>query len=103
MPGLPYLRKLSLDDFEISVILSFRVLKYGNISQKSWKLNTRTFSFQASCAREPKSQWRGLMTTPTISGASAPIRRVRVDEHSNFQFGHLILEDFQRLAYPYRG
>ena len=50
MSGLPYLRKLSLDDFKISVILSFRVLKYGNISQKSWKLNTRTFSFQASCA-----------------------------------------------------
>ena len=52
MSGLPYLRKLSLDDFKISVILSFRVLKYGNISQKSWKLNTRTFSFQASCASE---------------------------------------------------
>ena len=50
MPGLPYLRKLSLDYFKISVILSLRVLKYGNISQKSWKLNTRTFSFQASCA-----------------------------------------------------
>ena len=49
MSGLPYLKKLSLDDFEISVILSFWVLKYGNISQKSWKLNTRTFSFQASC------------------------------------------------------
>ena len=49
MSGLPYLRKLSLDDFKISVILSLRVLKYGNISQKSWKLNTRTFSFQASC------------------------------------------------------
>ena len=50
MPGLPYLRKLSLDYFKISVILSLRVLKYGNISQKSWKLNTRTFPFQASCA-----------------------------------------------------
>ena len=52
MSGLPYLRKLSLDDFKISVILSFRVLKYGNISQKSWELNTRTFSFQASCATD---------------------------------------------------
>ena len=52
MPGLPYLRKLSFDDFEISVILSLRVLKYGNISQKSWELNTRTFSFKASCAQE---------------------------------------------------
>ena len=50
MSGLPYLRKLSLDDFKISVILSLRVLKYGNISQTSWELNTRTFSFQASCA-----------------------------------------------------
>ena len=49
MSGLPYLRKLSLDYFEISVIMSFRVLKYGNICQKSWKPNTRTFSFQASC------------------------------------------------------
>ena len=49
MSGLPYLRKLSLDDFKISVILSLRVLKYGNISQKSWELNTRTFLFQASC------------------------------------------------------
>ena len=52
MSGLPYLRKLSLDYFKISVILSFRVLKYGNIGQKSWKLNTRTFSFQASCVNE---------------------------------------------------
>ena len=52
MPGLPYLRKLSLDDFKISFILFFRVLKYGNISQKSWKLNTTTFSFQAFCALE---------------------------------------------------
>ena len=49
MPGLPYLRKLSLDYFKISVILSLRVLKYGNMSQKSWELNRRTFSFQAFC------------------------------------------------------
>ena len=52
MPGLPYLRALSLDYFIISVIMSLRVLKYGNISQKSWKLNTTTFSFQAFCALE---------------------------------------------------
>ena len=62
MPGLPYLRKLSLDDFKISVILSFRVLKYGNISQKSWKLNTRTFSFQASCARSSAGGRAGALT-----------------------------------------
>ena len=49
MSGLPYLKKLSLDDFEISVILSLRVIKYGNICQKSWELNKRTFSFKASC------------------------------------------------------
>ena len=58
MSGLPYLRKLSLDDFKISVILSFRVLKYGNMSQKCWELNTRTFSFQASCVAHNESRTR---------------------------------------------
>ena len=48
--GLPYLRKLSIDDFKISPILFPRVLKYGNLSQKFRKRNTKTFSFQASCA-----------------------------------------------------
>ena len=39
MPGLPYLRKLSLDDFEISVILSFRV-------QEVWKHKSKVLETQ---------------------------------------------------------
>ena len=70
--------------------------------------NATTFEFISQArilpwalTTEPKSQWRALMTTLIISGASAPIRRVRVDEHSYFQFGHLILELFQRLTLPH--
>ena len=79
MPGLPYLRKLSLDDFEISVILSFRVLKYGNISQKSWKQNTRTFSFQASCER--REGWLHGGHWPPAP-PSHPPRRIQIQTHS---------------------
>ena len=63
LSGLPYLRRGSIDDFLIGVILWFRVLKNENNSQKSSEHNMETFSLQASCAAWcsmscfPQSQW----------------------------------------------
>ena len=49
MPGLPYLRNSSIDNFIINIILLLLVQEYGNLSQKSRKRDSRTFYFEATC------------------------------------------------------
>ena len=53
LSGLPYLRRGSIDDFLIGVILWSRILKYGNNSQKASEHNMKTFPLQASCVPLP--------------------------------------------------
>ena len=48
--GLPYLRRGSLDYFQIDLILCFKVQNHVNKSQICWDLNTGTFYLQAPCA-----------------------------------------------------
>ena len=50
---MPYLRRGSLDYFQIDLILCFRVQNHVNKSQICWDLNTGTFYLQAPCAAHP--------------------------------------------------
>ena len=54
LSGLPYLRRGSIDDFLINVILWFRVLKKENNSQKSSEHIMKTYSLQAFCGPVPR-------------------------------------------------
>ena len=67
MPGLPYLRNSSIDNFTINIILLLLVLEYGNVSHKSRKRNSGTFYFEASCAINGKLEIPRGNPTPSRS------------------------------------
>ena len=68
MPGLPYLRNSSIDNFIINIILLLLILEYGNLSQKSRKRDSETFYVGATCACMPAPPTR---VVKSISGRAA--------------------------------